>query len=138
MTRRPEKLCAQHDTFSDFNGRAVGNSRRSEPPSSHGRTSMSNGALGRPMIRDSCTTEISVGEGMASTSLVEGVDAIFRLPPHGVIAIIPRTTSRTETVKMSTWTSYLRNHFRKATYGDSAVLGTTRANASRRLSTQGS
>src|SRR5260370_7557559 len=52
----------------DFICRAVGNKCRPEPPSSHGRTSTSIGAPGRPIIRDSCATEISVGDGMASTS----------------------------------------------------------------------
>ena len=68
MTRRPEKLCAQVETVWDFICRAVGNKCRPEPWSSHGRTSTSIGAAGRPMIRDSCATEISVGDGMASTS----------------------------------------------------------------------
>src|SRR5450631_3346104 len=68
MTRRPEKSCAQVATVWEFMGRAVGNSCRPEPPSSPGRTSTSDGAPGRPMTRDSCATEISVGDGMASTS----------------------------------------------------------------------
>src|SRR5882672_6980034 len=68
MTRRPEKLCAQVATVWDFICRAVGNKCRHEPRSSHGRTSTSIGAPGRPMIRDSCATEISVGDGIASTS----------------------------------------------------------------------
>ncbi|WP_247341959.1 MULTISPECIES: site-specific integrase [unclassified Bradyrhizobium] len=37
-------------------------------PRHHGRTSTSTGALARPMMRDSCATEISVGDSMASTS----------------------------------------------------------------------
>src|SRR5450755_1717656 len=68
MTRRPEKFCAQLETVSDFICRAVGNTCRPKPRSSYGRTSTTIGALGRPMIRDSCVTEISVGDGMASTS----------------------------------------------------------------------
>jgi hypothetical protein len=68
MTRRPEKSCAQFETAWEFICRAVGNRCRPEPRSSPERTSTSDGAPGRPMIRDSCVTEISVGDGMASTS----------------------------------------------------------------------
>ena len=70
MTRWPEKLCAQLDIVWAFIRRAVGNKLRSVslPSPSPGRTSISVGAPGRPMIRDSCATEISVGDGMASTS----------------------------------------------------------------------
>jgi glyoxylase-like metal-dependent hydrolase (beta-lactamase superfamily II) len=39
------------------------------------------------MMRDSCATVISVGDGMASTSKMRTLDAIVRPPPHGVIAV---------------------------------------------------
>jgi hypothetical protein len=73
------------------------------------RTSTIAGAFGKPIRRESWATVISVGDGMASSS-IEGKDAIFGLPPHGVIAITPCVAINVATERMSMLTF---NRFQK-------------------------
>src|SRR5215475_8588900 len=70
----------------------VGTSRGSDANSSSLRTSMIEGAPGKPTRRASCGTVISVGEGMAASTSKEDMDAIFQPRPYGVIAVDPLTS----------------------------------------------
>jgi len=47
------------------------------------------GACGNPISRESCETVISVVDGTLKKKASEAKDAMFRLPPHEVIAQNP-------------------------------------------------
>src|SRR5215467_9351115 len=82
----------------------VGISRGSDAYSSSLRTSMIEGAPGKPKRRASCGTVISVGEGMAASTSKEDMDAIFQPRPYGVIAVDPLTRVHiTEVEKSTLW-----------------------------------
>jgi hypothetical protein len=57
--------------------------------SSAERTSMMVGAVDSPTKRINCDMVISVFDGMSVHPVIGSMDAMFGLPPHGVIAINP-------------------------------------------------
>src|SRR5947209_12159054 len=59
------------------------------------------GACGKPIRRESCETVISVVDGMGVLLASEAKDAIFRLPPHEVIAQNPLSRMHTSAKRMS-------------------------------------
>src|SRR5262249_5496707 len=56
----------------------------------------------RPIMRESCATVISVGEGMIASTSHEVMDAMFQPRPHEAIAIGPPTCKSTSAGAMST------------------------------------
>src|SRR5262249_4854642 len=93
---------------------AVGRMRGSAAKSSAARTSTTAGAPGTPIRRANWETVISVFDGTGRPLPRSGnMDAIFGLPPHGVVADDPRgspytLTARVEKASFDPLLSYLR------------------------------